>query len=546
MSEPLPIPHRGLALVKDRVPPPEHPTATRELTLPVLPEALRSVMAVVPLGSLAQVSVLASRRSDSMVLSELERLRRAGFAVEVLPVSAEDLADATERSTHAHSSVDLDPRIVGLARSLFAQAAALLVSDIHVRVRPRHTDLFMRVDGALRPMSQMTREDGQTLLRALYQGLSLSADASYLEHETQAAQIVPASGILPETVLGVRVQRGPMMGGEFMVLRLLYRGSVHRVDHHAPLRRLRDGIALFQRFGYTEGQAQILAKVSRQPFGLSIFSGPTGSAKSSALKTALEFQHGLYPSKSIYTIEDPAEYPIAGAVQISLGSTPNDEERRALFGKTLRVVMRADPDIIMVGEIRDETTAGLAFDAVLTGHQMWSTVHALDTFLITTRLIRLGLDPRDFLNPTILRVLVGQRLVPTLCPHCALPFVRYSAHVDTDIVETLRGWDVSLATVRMAHPQGCTRCHHTGIGGRAIIAEVVEVTSDLAARLREDVGAAAEHWREGEGHLSFAEHAVMHLLAGRCDPAQLVAESGYFPATLSPTLRAALASRQAV
>ena len=514
------------------------------LAVPPLPDALRSVMAVVPLGNMAQVSVLASRRSDSMVLSEIERLRRTGFRVEVVAVSAEDLSLATERSTHTQGAADLDARIVSVARSLFADAAALLVSDIHLHVRARHTDIFMRVNGALRPTSQMTREDGQTLLRALYQGLSISADSSYLEHESQAAQITASSGILPDNVLGVRVQRGPMLGGEFMVLRLLYRGTAHRTQtaRLARPRSLQDGIALFRRFGYTQGQAQILAKISRQPFGLSIFSGPTGSAKSSALKTALEFQHGLYPTKSIYTIEDPAEYPIVGAVQISLANVNQEEERRLLFGKTLRVVMRADPDIIMVGEIRDETTAGLAFDAVLTGHQMWSTVHTQDAFLIATRLIRLGLDPRDFLNPTILRVLVGQRLVPTLCTHCALPFTQYHAHVDADIVETLRGWDVPLERVRMAHPQGCPHCHHTGIEGRAIIAEVVEVTSELTARLREDVGAACAAWRAQEGNLSFSEHAIMHLLAGRCDPAHLVAESGYFPATLSPALRAQWAS----
>lgn len=516
------------------------------LAVPPLPDALRSVMAVVPLGTIAQVSVLASRRSDSMVLSEIERLRRAGFSIEVLPVSAEDLADATERSAHTQGAADLDARIVSVARSLFAEAATLLVSDIHVHVRARHTDIFMRVNGALRPINQMTREDGHTLLRALYQGLSISADSSYLEHESQAAQITASSGILPDNVLGVRVQRGPMLGGEFMILRLLYRGTAHQVRTGRPasLRSLQDGIALFRRFGYTQGQAQVLAKVSRQPFGLSIFSGPTGSAKSSALKTALEFQHGLYPTKSIYTIEDPAEYPIAGAVQISLSNVNNEEERRTLFGKTLRVVMRADPDIIMVGEIRDETTAGLAFDAVLTGHQMWSTVHTQDAFLIATRLIRLGLDPRDFLNPTILRVLVGQRLVPTLCTRCALPFLPYQAHVDADLVETMRGWDVPLDRVRMAHPQGCPHCHHTGIEGRAIIAEVVEVTSELTARLREDVGAACAAWRAQDGHLSFSEHAVMHLLAGRCDPAHLVAESGYFPTALSPALRAQCTSPQ--
>ena len=239
------------------------------LAVPPLPDDLRSVMAVVPLGHIAQVSVLASRRSDSMVLSEIERLRRTGFSVEVVAVSAEDLSLATERSAHTQGTADLDARIVSVARSLFAEAAALLVSDIHLHVRARHTDIFMRVNGALRPISQMTREDGQTLLRALYQGLSISADSSYLEHESQAAQITASSGILPDKVLGVRVQRGPMLGGEFMVLRLLYRGTAHRTPtaRGAP-RSLQDGIALFRRFGYTQGQAQVLAKISRQPFGL--------------------------------------------------------------------------------------------------------------------------------------------------------------------------------------------------------------------------------------------------------------------------------------
>ena len=521
-------------------------TAGREI--PPLPEALRAVMAVVPgQGDIVRVSVLSSSAADRLVLSEIQRLRRAGFAPQVVSCSADDLQEAIEaaRKVQEQGRRDIDPRIIGTARALFAEAALLRASDIHIRVST-HTVIYLRVNGSFRFLREMTRDEGRQFLRSLYQGQAGSTGVSYQELEFQDGQVTDRS-VLPDSIAALRVQRGPMLGGEFMVLRLLSAPSRNetrrrnRIVNGASVGSA--GMARFMDFGYVHEQAAALVAVARQPFGLTIFSGPTGSAKSTALKTALEYQHDIYPHKTVYTIEDPAEYPIDGAVQLSLAGANSDEASKTMFQKALRVAMRSDPDILMVGEIRDDVTASLAFDAVLTGHQMWSTVHAQDVFLVVTRLIRLGLDPREFVNPAILRLMVGQRLIPTLCSHCALPFDRFSKHMDQDLVAIIRNWSVSIKGIRMAHPQGCPACQGSGISGRAVVAEVVTITPDLAGRLREDVGAAAAHWRSTDGNLSFTDHALLHLFAGRCDPSHLLANTGDLPETLSGTLRRMLAQR---
>lgn len=519
--------------------------------IPPLPEALREVMAVVPAeGSddRVYVSVLASSRFDPMVLSEIQRLQRAGWTAAVTSCSADDLREAINASlkSQQHGRQDLDPRIINMARALFSEAALLHASDIHIRVST-HTVIYLRVNGAFRYLREITRDEGRQFLRSLYQGQAGSTGVSYQELEFQDGQVTDRS-VLPKSLAALRVQRGPMLGGEFMVLRLLSapeatktRGA--RTISGAAVGNV--GLQRFLRFGYVREQAAALVAVARQPFGLTIFSGPTGSAKSTALKTALEYQHDIYPHKTVYTIEDPAEYPIDGAVQLSLAGANSDEARKATFQKALRVAMRSDPDILMVGEIRDDVTASLAFDAVLTGHQMWSTVHAQDVFLVVTRLVRLGLDPREFVNPAILRLMVGQRLIPTLCPHCALPFDRYAAHLDQDLVAIIRAWGVTTTGLRIAHPQGCPSCQGSGVSGRAVVAEVVAMTPDLAARLREDVAAAADHWRRAEGNLSFTDHALLHLFAGRCDPTHMLANTGDLPETLSGTLRQFLTRQNA-
>lgn len=524
------------------------PVGVRAREIPSLPDAVRSVMAVVPDGEdRVKVFVLASSTADQLVLSEIQRLRRAGFAVQVSPCSADDLHDAIESARKAQDGTrsEADPRIIGMARALFAEAALLRASDIHIRVST-HTVIYLRVNGNFQLLREISRDEGRQFLRSLYQGQAGSTGVSYQELEFQDGQVTDRS-VLPDGIAALRVQRGPMLGGEFMVLRLLSapmrnKGERRRAVNGSSVGSV--GMARFTDFGYVRDQAAALVAVARQPFGLTIFSGPTGSAKSTALKTALEYQHDIYPHKTVYTIEDPSEYPIDGAVQLSLAGASSDEARKTMFQKALRVAMRSDPDILMVGEIRDNVTASLAFDAVLTGHQMWSTVHAQDVFLVVTRLIRLGLDPREFVNPAILRLMVGQRLIPTLCSHCALPFDRFVRYMDPDLVAIIQEWDVPTTRLRMAHPQGCPACHKTGISGRAVVAEVVTMTPDLAARLREDVAAAADYWRKTEGNLSFADHALLHLFAGRCDPAHLLANTGDLPKTLSATLRQFLVMQQ--
>ncbi|MCS7308472.1 MAG: ATPase, T2SS/T4P/T4SS family, partial [Aquificaceae bacterium] len=184
--------------------------------------------------------------------------------------------------------------------------------------------------------------------------------------------------------------------------------------------------------------------------GIVLVAGPTGSGKSTALKLFLELVHFLYPYKSIFTIENPPEYRIEGAKQLAV---PQIEGWS--FEKVLREALRSDPDVIMVGEIREPDTAKTAVQAALTGHQVFSTVHARDITSIVERIKTLGLDLSELIKENIARLLVAQRLVPKLCPHCRVK----GEFKDFGVVGYLS--------------KGCEKCEGTGVSGRVVLEEAV-------------------------------------------------------------------------
>ena len=414
-------------------------------------------------------------------------------------------------------------------------------------------------------------------MRSIYQNVSMS-DTSYIDNDYQSGQIhsFDDSKSLPEVVSSIRIQRGPMLNGYWMVLRLLYKeakitagskkigqillknklitektldvalgiqrelknkgqniriGDILINNNFACKRDIEEalfkqkgslelGLKIFQDYGYTYAQSLILTKAARQPSGMVLFSGPTGSGKSTALKTALEFQAQMYPDKAIYSIEDPPEYPISGAKQLPVLNANTDDKRESKFAEGLRVAMRSDPDILMVGEIRDEATANVAMDAVITGHQMWSTIHAADVFAILLRLTRLGLKQGDLYDEKLLNVLVGQRLLPRLCDCCKRDFDRNMLDEDlADILEPLAGH------VKLRNETGCAECNHTGITGRVVVAEVLDVTDELLHDIKE-LGLPEVRREWADKGLTMIKHAIKRMIEGEVDPLDIVATVG--------------------
>lgn len=525
-----------------------------------------------------KIYVLNAYRSHPLFLSFKKSYEQSAGGIEVVVKTAEELQSLEISGNYNPQNESIDSRIINIYKKIFNYAALRYASDIHlITYSDGYTNVFLRVHGRLELYLQLSNDEGKSIMRSIYQNTS-TTDVSYREYEYQAGQIHSFdTNILPETVSSIRIQRGPVLNGYFMVLRLLYKheenkrhntrkigqilleskiitqetlntalriqeelknkgqsvklGDVLVNNRFVSKKVIEDvlfkqkgslelGLKTFKEYGYTQEQALILTKAARQPQGMVLFSGPTGSGKTTALKKALEFQWMMYPDKAIYTIEDPPEYPIAGAKQLPVLNADTDEKRESKFAEGLRVAMRSDPDILMVGEIRDAATANAAFDAVITGHQMWSTIHAIDVFAILLRLERFGLDKNDLYDEKLLNVLVGQRLLPRLCDNCKKEFD--ASLLDSDLVNIL---EPLSSNIKLRNESGCGKCNHTGIQGRVVVAEVLDMTEDIIKEIKDEGIAAARRRFENEG-FTMMKHSLKRMIDGEVDSKDIVAVVG--------------------
>ena len=460
--------------------------------------------------------VLHNYKASPLFLSFKRNYEKRNSGVTVIPVTAEELDVVTN---NLQSEKISSQRIVGIYTKIFKEAAIKQASDIHILLfTEKHTDIYFRLNGKLIRQLQLSEVEGYAVMRSIYQTVSMS-DVSYRDNEYQAGQIhsFDETKSLPEGVHSIRIQRGPMLGGHYMVLRMLYKNAFQ--SGQGIKGSLDFGIKIFKDYGYTAEQSITLVNAARKPQGMVIFSGPTGSGKSTALKTALEFQNIIYPDKAIYTIEDPPEFPITGAKQLYVLNAGTEELRSSKFAESLRVAMRSDPDILMVGEIRDAATAAVSIDAVITGHQMWTTIHALDIFAIISRLLRFNINKDDLLDEKLLSVLVGQRLLPRLCDNCKLDF---DESLDPDIFTMLMP---IASSVKLLNKEGCEKCHFTGITGRVIVAETLAVTESLIENIK-SYGLTKVRRDFNLNEYTMLKHAYDRILRGEVDPRDVISMVG--------------------
>ncbi len=407
--------------------------------------------------------------------------------------------------------------------SIIKRAVQERVSDIHIKTDNKRGEVYIRKNGMLVHMASYGKEFTNSMMRAFYQNLAVS-ESNYVETEYQVAQFKreDINIDIPPEILSIRVQRGPKLNGQFMVLRLLYADTKRaEVAPSGEEERLALGIKMLTDYGYLTRQAREIVKVARQSAGIGIVAGPTGSGKSTALKTILEFQHIIYPWKAIYTIEDPPEYPIRGAVQLPVMG----KDRGGKFAQALKVCMRSDPDIIMVGEVRDPETADLAVNASLTGHQVWTTVHAVHSFAVFPRLEGLGIPSDKLIETGVLKLVIAQRLLPKLC-ECKLKITdeKVKRRVDSDVLTTVKAWADS---VYVKNPEGCSKCKGTGVAGRVVVAEVLPVTSHILEEIKKrGSGPVYEEWKKE--NVDMLKHGLARVLAGEVDPLDLIAYVGDF------------------
>lgn len=404
---------------------------------------------------------------------------------------------------------------------IITEATRRGASDVHIIDKTDNAYINMRVNGAIQKMRDLQTPTARALMSAAH-ALSEESDPSYQELEPQSARIARTSKLirLPPGVEAIRLQWDPLAyGGRMLVMRFLY----------SSVSSGRSSDISVENLGYHPKQTDQLRIMRARPSGVTIVSGPTGSGKSTTLKVALEeLMRETKYEKNALTVEDPPEYPIAGVQQIPVTNVKTREERERKFQEAINAALRSDPDIIMIGEIRNRESAKLTFEAAMSGHQVFATLHANSALAIVDRLRDIGVEPYKLYDPTIMTGLVGQRLVPKLCPHCRISFSKAvrTNKVSRDVLMRINKFlDDSGARAGDMHVrgEGCSKCDK-GHNEQVIATETIVPNETLMDLLRRELKADARaYWLNDMGGFSMLAHGISKMLAGEVSPEALEA-----------------------
>jgi len=334
-----------------------------------------------------------------------------------------------------------DGHIIRMVNQILEQALRIGASDIHIEPFEDSCAIRLRVDGVLRELAPPSR----SLFVPIVSRFKILAKMDIAEKRVpQDGAISLKSG---DKRVDLRVSPVPTVYGEKMVMRLLDKGAI-------PIE--------LTGLGFDERQSKDLIESIQMPNGLMLVTGPTGSGKSTTLYACLNLLNE--PDTNICTVEDPVEYRFKGMNQVQVKTQVG-----LTFAGALRAFLRQDPDVIMVGEVRDQETAGICLRAALTGHFVLSTIHTNDSLSAIGRLVDMGIEP--FLLASTLRVIEAQRLIRRLCKECK---EEYECDPETAKRHNLE------AGQKLYRPKGCDYCRGTGYKGRVGVFEVIRITSKMA------------------------------------------------------------------
>ncbi|MDD5459520.1 MAG: ATPase, T2SS/T4P/T4SS family [Phycisphaerae bacterium] len=378
--------------------------------------------------------------------------------------------------------------VVQFVELLMSQAVKSRASDIHIEPQEKSMVIRMRIDGVLRDMVPPTRK----MQAAVVTRIKILSEMNIAEKR------LPQDGRFKIRVAGrqidVRVSVIPIIYGEKVVMRILDTAAVnHNVDA----------------LGF---EPQLLKKFKQQlsqPHGIIIVTGPTGSGKSTTLYSALNYLKD--PRKNITTVEDPVEYRLAGINQVQI-----KQEIDLDFAICLRAILRQDPDIVLIGEIRDKETIDIAIKASLTGHLVLSTFHTNDAPSAISRMVYMGVEP--YLLASSLNLIIAQRLIRRLCEKCKEP-----AEVTEDVIAQLRLQPEEAHDMKLFKPKGCNKCSNTGFLGRLPIFEFLPIDTQIREKLVEGVSEAQiRTLARQKGYGGLLESGIMKIKAGLTTPEEVL------------------------
>jgi type IV pilus assembly protein PilB len=349
---------------------------------------------------------------------------------------SEEVTDSVDRADVS------DAPIVRLVNEMFAEAVRLSASDIHVEPQREDLRIRFRVDGLLREVMSVPKRVTAAVSSRIkvMSGLDIA--------ERRKPQDGRARLIVGDLVIDARISTLPTVHGEKVVIRLLSRG---------------DNVPALEEVGFESRQLETLQAGLMAPQGLVLITGPTGSGKTSTLYSAI--QQIRSAARNIVTLEDPVEISLSGINQVQV-----NERTGMTFARGLRAVLRQDPDIVLVGEVRDLETADLALQASLTGHLVLTTLHTNDAVSAITRLVDMGSEP--FLVASSLSMVVAQRLVRKPCPSCVVGYLPTPRTLE---LLGLGAGDLTGTTPMRGN--GCGDCGETGYSGRTALFEVLPITA---------------------------------------------------------------------
>ncbi|TML41976.1 MAG: type II secretion system protein GspE [Actinobacteria bacterium] len=425
--------------------------------------------------------VVATRASIDAAIDKFHRLDTE--AQEVSSQASSELE--AEEDLASIKEVVEDAPIVKLVNLMITQAVADRASDIHIEPGEKDVRVRYRIDGVLHESMRLKKN----IQSGVISRLKIMADINIAERR------IPQDGRVTATIGGkpvdLRVATLPTVYGEKVVMRIL--------DKSTAVLKLTE-------LGFLENNRERFERSFRKPYGTILVTGPTGSGKSTTLYATLNILNE--DSKNVITVEDPVEYRLPGINQVQVNNKAG-----LSFAAALRSILRSDPDIVLVGEIRDRETAIIAIEAALTGHLVLSTLHTNDAATTPTRLVEMGVEP--FLVASALDCIVAQRLARRLCDKCKQAYQPVPGELEAS------GWSLEADVDGLGEPEtlyrpvGCSACGKTGYKGRFALHEVMEVTEEIERLIverghSEDIKKVAV----AQGMLTLRQVGLAHVRGG--------------------------------
>ncbi len=432
----------------------------------MVPENLRTRYNVLPIGFEDDDLVVAM--SDPGNVLAIDDIRAvSGRPVTIVVATPEDIEEASARFGRFDESVsDLaelaiededadtdtvsletaaeEAPVVKLMNSVITRAVADRASDIHIEPGERDLRIRYRIDGVLHEVMTTSR----SIANAVVSRIKIMAELDIAERR------VPQDGRVAMRVAGrpvdLRVATLPSIYGEKVVMRILDKSA---------------GVAELEDLGFLPYNLERYREAYVKPYGTILVTGPTGSGKTTTLYSTLAILNR--PNVNIITVEDPVEYRLDGITQVQV-----NRKAGLLFATALKSILRADPDIVLIGEIRDGETANIAVEAALTGHLVLSTLHTNDAPSSINRLIDMGVEP--FLVSSAIDTVLAQRLARRLCERCKEPY-----EPEPEVLRDV-GWEGPMADPTIYRAVGCKACSNTGYRGRIALNEVMPVSEEMA------------------------------------------------------------------